>query len=73
VELMTALIEPSDPQYFTETSDELYDRHTYKVVEKSGKSIAVDNWMEVREMWWNRKVFLSHVEVIDPIQSKGFK
>tara|TARA_Y100000401_G_scaffold117517_1_gene126794 strand:- start:2563 stop:2775 length:213 start_codon:yes stop_codon:yes gene_type:complete len=70
---MTALIEPSDPQYFTETSDELYDRHTYKVVEKSGKSIAVDNWMEVREMWWNRKVFLSHVEVIDPIQSKGFK
>lgn len=70
---MTTLIEPSDPQYFTETSDELYDRHTYKVVEKSGKSIAVDNWMEVREMWWNRKVFLSHVEVIDPIQSKGFK
>jgi hypothetical protein len=70
---MTALIEPSDPQYFTETSDELYDRHTYKVVEKSGKSINVDNWMEVREMWWNRKVFLSHVEVIDPIQSKGFK
>lgn len=70
---MTALIEPSDPQYFTETSDKLYDRHTYKVVEKSGKSIAVDNWMEVREMWWNRKVFLSHVEVIDPIQSKGFK
>ena len=70
---MTALIEPSDPQYFTETSDELYDRHTYKVVEKSGKSIDVDNWMEVREMWWNRKVFLSHIEVIDPIQSKGFK
>ena len=70
---MTALIEPSDPQYFTETSDKLYDRHTYKVVEKSGKSIDVDNWMEVREMWWNRKVFLSHIEVIDPIQSKGFK
>lgn len=70
---MTALIEPSDPQYFTETSDELYDRHTYKVIEKSGKSMVVDNWMEVREMWWNRKVFLSHVEVIDPIQSKGFK
>ena len=70
---MTALIEPSDPQYFTETSDKLYDRHIYKVVEKSGKSIDVDNWMEVREMWWNRKVFLSHIEVIDPIQSKGFK
>ena len=70
---MTALIEPSDPQYFTETSDKLYDRHTYKVVEKSGKSIDVDNWMEVREMWWNRKVFLSHIEVIDSIQSKGFK
>lgn len=70
---MTALIEPSDPQYFTETSGELYDRHTYKIVAKSGETINVNNWMQVREIWWNRKAFLSHIEVIDPIQPKGFK
>ena len=62
---MTALIEPSDPQYFTETSGELYDRHTYKIVSKSGDTIKVNNWMEVREIWWNKKQFLSHVEVLD--------
>ena len=43
---MTALIKPSDPQYFTETSDELYDRHTYKIVSKTGETINVDNWLQ---------------------------
>jgi len=70
---MTALIEPSDPQYFTETSDELYDRHIYKIVSKTGEIINVDNWMQAREIWWNKKQFLSHVEVLDAKQSKGFK
>ena len=70
---MTALIEPSDPQYFTETSDELYDRHTYKIVSKTGEAINVDNWLQAREIWWNRKAFLSHVEVLDVKKSKGFK
>lgn len=70
---MTILIKPSDPQYFTETSDELYDRHTYNIISKSGETIKVDNWMEVREIWWNKKQFLSHVEVLDVKKSKGFK
>ena len=70
---MTALIKPSDPQYFTETSDELYDRHTYKIVSKSGETIVVDNWLQAREIWWNRKAFLSHVEILDVKKSKGFK
>ena len=70
---MTALIEPSDSQYFTETSGELYDRHTYKIVSKTGETINVDNWMQAREIWWNRKSFLSHIEVLDVKRSKGFK
>lgn len=70
---MTALIEPSDPCYFTETSDKLYDRHTYKIVSKTGETINVDNWLQAREIWWNRKAFLSHVEVLDVKKSKGFK
>ena len=70
---MTALIEPSDPQYFTETSSELYDRHTYKIVSKTGETINVDNWMQAREIWWNKKHLLSHVEVLDVKKPKGFK
>ncbi len=70
---MTALIEPSDPRYFTETSGESYDRHTYKIVSKTGETINVDNWLQAREIWWNRKAFLSHVEVLDIKKSKGFK
>ena len=33
------LIERDDPQYFTETSSEPYDRHHYKVSNRDGKSL----------------------------------
>ena len=67
------LIERNDPQYFSETSDDLYNRHHYKIVTKSGDSIVVDNWLSVREIWLNRKTFLSHIEVLDVKKnSKGF-
>ena len=70
------LIKPEDPQYFTLSSDELYDRHHYQVISKDGETIAVDNWEDVRTIWWNKKSFLSHVEVIDKPkakQSRGFQ
>ena len=50
---MTQVISPDDPQYFTETSDGLYDRHDYKIIGKNGESIVVDNWQTVQEVWWN--------------------
>ena len=70
------LIKPEDPQYFTHTSDDLYDRHHYKIVSNSGETITVDNWEDARVVWWNKKTFLSHVEVVDKPtkeESKGFK
>ena len=73
---MTALIETTDPRYFTVSSDGLYDRHHYKVISKSGETITVDNWEDLRNIWWNRKQFLSHVEIIDKPkarQSRGFQ
>ena len=69
---MTKLIESSDPQYFTLSSDELYDRHHYKIIDKFGDSIIVKSWMEVQEIWWNKKKFLSHIEVLDTNVKKGF-
>tara|TARA_A100001201_G_scaffold50068_1_gene49907 strand:+ start:1176 stop:1403 length:228 start_codon:yes stop_codon:yes gene_type:complete len=73
------LIERDDPRYFTQTSDEPYDRHLYKVVYHSGdfgcEYKIVDSWEEVQELWWNSiPQFISHVEILDKKQkSKGFK
>ena len=70
---MTQLIERGDPRFFTQTSDDQYDRHHYKVVSKTGESFVVDDYMLAQEIWWNRKMFLSHIEVLDIVKSKGFK
>ena len=73
---MTKCIEPSDPRYFTVTSDEPYDRHDYKVIRKDGETMVVDSWELAREIWWNTPSFsLSHIEVLDKKTNKkrGFK
>tara|TARA_B100000003_G_scaffold162775_1_gene148660 strand:+ start:219 stop:440 length:222 start_codon:yes stop_codon:yes gene_type:complete len=73
---MTKCIEPSDPRYFTVTSDEPYDRHDYKVIRKDGETMVVDSWELAREIWWNTPSFsLSHIEVLDKKtnKKKGFK
>ena len=69
---MTNCIEPSDPRYFTVTSDKSYDRHDYKVIRNDGKSVVVDSWDQAREIWWNTpSQSLSHIEVLD--KKKGFR
>ena len=49
---------------------------TTKLLQKNGDSVVVDDYMKAREIWWNRKVFLSHIEVLDKkpakVKSKGF-
>jgi hypothetical protein len=68
------LIKPDDPQYFTQSSGEIYDRHHYKIVSKSGESIVIDNWETVQMTWFQKGKFLSHIEVLDKKEeSKGFK
>jgi hypothetical protein len=77
---MTQLIQPSDPQYFKQTSDGSYDRHTYTVVFKNKKTLTFDDYEQMRAYWfgWNQTNHLSHVIVNDlpPVRasdSKGFK
>ena len=71
------LIQPGDPMYFTDTSDEPYDRHRYKLVFKNRKAIEFDDWETARNYWfeWAGTSYLSHVEVLDKVVSKpeGFK
>ena len=74
---MTKLIEKNDPRYFSQTSNEPYDRHHYRIVYKD-RSAVVESWEEVQEYWWNnsRKFELPVIEVIDKPKtkkkSKGF-
>jgi len=59
------LIEKTDPLYFTQTSDAIYDRQWYKIhcTDKSVK--VVESWEEAMTAFWNYKHFISHIEVID--------
>ena len=73
---MTKLISKSDPQYFTETSNEPYDDNYYKIV-YNNKEIIVKTWEQVKEWWWNNcnsPTFDAVVHVIDKPKkkSKGF-
>ena len=74
---MTKLIEKNDPRYFSQTSNEPYDRHHYRIVYKD-RSAVVESWEEVQEYWWNnsRRFELPDIEVIDKPKtkkkSKGF-
>ena len=43
---MTKLIKKNDSRYFSQTSNESYDRHRYKVVFKNGADpVIVDDWV----------------------------
>ena len=74
---MTKLIEKNDPRYFSQTSNEPYDSHHYRIVYKD-RSAVVESWQEVQEYWWNnsRRFELPVIEVIDKPKtkkkSKGF-
>ena len=78
--MMTKLIAKNNPLYFSQTSNEPYDRHHYKIV-YSTKTFVVESWDEVQEFWLNNchsSLFDGTViHVIDKPkpkkQSKGFK
>ena len=73
---MTKLIAKDDPLYFSQTSNEPYDRHHYKIV-CTTKTFVVKSWDEVQEWWWNNcrlPTFDAVVHVVDkPKLKKGFK
>jgi len=48
------LIQPSDPLYFKQTSDEPYDRHQYRLDFEEGKSIIFDDYEQMRSFWFEQ-------------------
>lgn len=66
------------PEFFKETSSELYLRHDYKLVYTNGDQKIFDNYSDVLQTWWNTsKGLVNYVEVLDyketKIKSGGFK
>ena len=50
---------------FTVTSGELYDRHHYKLVLKSGKAVVFECYEQLKYYHYMWKVHVDYVEVID--------
>lgn len=62
----------NDVTYFTQTSDDLYDRHTYRVQFSNGKCIIFDDYEQVRGLWFQyEKKLLKVVEVLDKKAKSG--
>ena len=55
------LIKPEDPQYFTQTSSDSYDRHHYELIFNDNQSsIVFDDYEQMRLYWFQcntRKVY----------------
>jgi hypothetical protein len=49
---------------FTQTCHKLYDRHTYTLQLKNGKSINFDDYESVREYWWTFKEVPDYLDFI---------
>tara|TARA_Y100000996_G_C22395869_1_gene591143 strand:- start:560 stop:799 length:240 start_codon:yes stop_codon:yes gene_type:complete len=67
------LIKPEDPRYFTQTSNELYDRHHYQLVFGDGqKSIVFEDYEQLRAYWFQcvHKLRNCKVNVIEPKKAK---
>ena len=58
----------------TAVSSDPYDRHNYKVIKSTGEHVVVESWEQAQSIWWNSPPhFLSHIEVLDKKETKGFK
>lgn len=64
-------------QIFKQTSQDPYIRHDYKIIDNDGNYLIVDNWEDVKNIWFGSpENSLSHIEVLDhkepKSKSKGF-
>jgi hypothetical protein len=57
---------PEPPKWFSQTSDEPYDRHHYRFVYSDGQSKIFESYERAQQEWFNLPtVFKSHIEVLD--------
>ena len=56
---------------FTATCNKPYDRHSYKIVLKNGKSIQFDNYETMKYHWYQFREHTERVEIIDVTNTNG--
>ena len=61
-----------DLRHFTCTSDKPYDQNKYKIILKNGKSVTVDDYNTMKNLWYQWREDVSNVEVISDTKGKGF-
>ncbi|AOO15542.1 hypothetical protein RW270310_057 [Cyanophage S-RIM12] len=57
----------TDSNWFTHTSDKLYDRHYYTINKK-----RFDDYDQLRQYWWQQTITNQTVIVHDYKKKKGF-
>ena len=55
---------------FEQTSNDPYDRHYYKLVMKDGREHILGSYEGVRHYWYQWKMYVDHVEVMDAPKKK---
>ena len=61
-----------DGEDFTTYCDKPYDRHTYKMVLKSGKEVIFEDYEMMRAHWFHWKPNCESIEILDETSGKGF-
>ena len=57
---------PELPKWFSQTSDEPYDRHHYRFVYSNKQSVIFESYERAQQEWFNTpEMFKSHIEVLD--------
>ena len=68
---MTGVVSPQevkmindDLKIFTHTSDKPYDQNSYKIIFKNGKSITVEDYSSMKNLWYQWREQVSNVEIL---------
>ena len=59
-------------EVFTSYCDRPYDRHTYKLRLKNGKSVVFDSYDLMKYHWYKWKGQCERVDILDATAGKGF-
>jgi len=54
-----------DGKNFTTYCDKPYDRNKYKLVLKNGKSIILEDYDQVRQLWYAYRKEMKRVDIVD--------
>lgn len=61
-----------DGETFTTYCDKPYDRHTYKLKLKNGKSVVFEDWQVAAYHWYQWRSECVTIEIVDTTTGKGF-